>query len=130
MHHIWRRTRIRVKNLNKILAENYLKSTRITIRACTFSKIFRGSMPPDLPRAFLVFNQLQICSVEKKNMLDSNVEIMLPLLKILATPLSPVYQHFPNEGSKFRSKVAIKDFQDCDSIILLHFCLLFANYYL
>ena len=51
-----------------------------------------------------------------------------PPLEILATPLSAVYQHFPNEGSKFRSKVAVKDSQDCDSIIPLDFCLLFANY--
>ena len=51
-------------------------------------------------------------------------------LKILAMPLSAVYQHFPNERSKFRSKVVVKDFQDCDSIIPLHFCLLFKNCYL
>ena len=28
-----------------------------------------------------------------------------------------MYQHFSNEVSKFRCKVAVKDFQDCDSII-------------
>ena len=39
-----------------------------------------------------------------------------------------MYQHLFNKGSKFCSKVAVKDFQDCDSIIPLHFCLLFANY--
>ena len=55
-------------------------------------------------------------------------------LKILATPLSAGYQHFPNEGSKFRSKVAQITLkivtQYCDSIIPLHFHSLFANYYL
>ena len=53
-----------------------------------------------------------------------------PLLKFLATPLSAVYQHFSNQGSKFRSKVAVKDSQNCDSITPLHFCVLFANYLL
>ena len=38
-----------------------------------------------------------------------------PLLKFLATPLSAVYQHFTHEVSKFRSKVAVEDFQDCDA---------------
>ena len=42
-------------NLNKIcLNENYLKSNKRAITACKFSKIFRGSLPPDPPRAFLV----------------------------------------------------------------------------
>ena len=50
-----------------------------------------------------------------------------PLLKFLAAPLSAVFQHFSNQGSKFQTKVAAKDFQDCDSIILNHsFTLLFA----
>ena len=40
-----------------------------------------------------------------------------PLLKILATPLSAVYRHFRNEVSKFCSKVAAKDSQDCDAIL-------------
>ena len=53
-----------------------------------------------------------------------------PPLKILATLLSAVYQHFSNEGSKCRSKVAVKHSQDCDSIIPLHFCLLLPNHYL
>ena len=84
-------------------------------------------------KPFLFLNELQISSAEK-NTLEHNVEIMPPpgshSLKILAMPLSAVYQYFPNERSKFRSKVAVKDSQDCDSIIPLHFCLLFANYYL
>ena len=48
--------------------------------------------------------------------------------KFVATPLSAVYQHFSKKGSKFRIDVAVNDSQDCDSIIPLHFCLLFANY--
>ena len=32
-----------------------------------------------------------------------------------------MYQHFSNEGSKFRCKVAVKDSQDCDSIVFNHF---------
>ena len=78
----------------------------------------------------MFFNELQI-SFAEKNMLKHNVEIMPShSLKILAMPLSAVYQHFPNERSKFRSKVVVKDSQDCDSIIPLHFGLLSANYYL
>ena len=38
--------KIKVKKFKQNLAENYSKSTKIAIRACTFSKIFRGSMPP------------------------------------------------------------------------------------
>ena len=87
-------------------------------------------MPPDPPKPFLFFNELQI-SFAEKNMLEHNLEIMPShLLKILAMPLSAMYQYFPNERSKFRSKVVVKDSEDCDSIIPLHFCLLSANYYL
>ena len=45
---------------------------------------------------------------------------MAPLLKIFAWPLSAVCQHFSNHESMFRSKVAVKDSQECDSIILNH----------
>ena len=44
--------RIKAKKFAESLRENYSKSTKIAITACTFSKIFRGSMPPDPPRAF------------------------------------------------------------------------------
>ena len=46
--------RIRVKILKQTLPENHSKSTKIAIIACKFSKILRGSMPPDPLRAFLV----------------------------------------------------------------------------
>ena len=49
-----------------------------------------------------------------------------PPLKFLATPLSAVYQHFPNERSKFLRKVAVKDSQDYDSIIPVQFCKLLS----
>ena len=62
------------------------------------------------------------------------VRLLIQLVfKFLATLPSAVYQHFFNEGSKFCSKVAAKDSQNCDSsfsIIPLHFCLLFANHFL
>ena len=45
--------RIRVKKFKQNLPENYSKSTKIAISACKFSKIFRGSMPPDPPIAFV-----------------------------------------------------------------------------
>ena len=44
--------KIRVKKFKQNFRENYLKSTEVTIAACKFSKNFRGSMPPDPPRAF------------------------------------------------------------------------------
>ena len=46
--------KIRVEKFKQNLCENYLKSTKITITACKFSKIFWGSIPPDPPRAFRV----------------------------------------------------------------------------
>ena len=49
MHHILRSTQIRVKQFEQNLPENYSKRTKITIRACKFSKIFRGNMLPDPP---------------------------------------------------------------------------------
>ena len=86
-------------------------------------KNFPGSMPRTPRKPFLFFNELQIRFAEK-NTLEHDVEIMLPLalIKILAMPLSAEYQHFPKERSKFRSNVVVKDYQDCDSIIPLHFC--------
>ena len=56
------------------MRENFSKSTKITITACKFSKIFRGSTPLE---PFLFFNQLQISFAEKKNPWK-NVEIMAP----------------------------------------------------
>ena len=41
--------RIRVKQFKQNLPENYLNGTKTAITACKFSKIFRGSMPPDPP---------------------------------------------------------------------------------
>ena len=110
------------------LRENYSKSNKIAITACKFSNIFRGSLLPDLPRAFLAFcDQLPISSAEKKFRLKK-CRNYASFFEFLATPLSSAHQHFPYEKSKFRSKVAAKDSQGCDSIIRLHFCLLFANY--
>ena len=87
-------------------------------------------MLPDPLQLFLFLNQLQISSVKKKMLLKKKRgNYALPLLlKFLATPLSAVYQHFSDKGSKFRYKTAAKDCQDCDSIIPLRFCLLLANY--
>ena len=75
MHHILRSTQIRVKQFEQNLPENYSKRTEIAIKACKFSKIFRGSMLPDPLETFLLLNQLQICFAEK-NTLAKSVEIM------------------------------------------------------
>ena len=58
--------RIRVKQFKQNLPENYSKNTKITITACKFSKIFRGSMPPEPQKPFLYLNQLVIGSAEKQ----------------------------------------------------------------
>ena len=46
--------RIRGKKFKQNLAETYSKSNKIAITSCKFSKLFRGSMPLDPPRAFFV----------------------------------------------------------------------------
>ena len=46
--------RIRVKMFQPNLHKNYSKSSKLAITACKFSKIFRGNMSPDPPRAYLV----------------------------------------------------------------------------
>ena len=120
--------KIRVKRFKQNLPENCLKSIKIAIIACKFSRV---ACPQTPLKPFLLLNQLQISSAEKK-VFENNVEIMPPPpLKILAMLVSAVYQHFPNEGSKFCSKVAVglNNSQDWDSIIPLHFHSRFANYY-
>ena len=85
----------------------------------TFSKIIRESMPPDFPEPFYISISFKLVLLKKKT-LENNVKITPPLpFKILATLLSAEWQHFPNEGSKFRSKVALKDSLDCDAILWL-----------
>ena len=71
--------KIRVKKFKQNLPENNSKSTETAIAARKISKFFRRSMPPNPPRAFLVLNQLQISSAEKKYA-SKNVEIMPPLI--------------------------------------------------
>ena len=59
------RLRIKVKKCKQNLPEIYSKSTKMAITACKFSKIYRGSMPPDPLKPFVFLNQLQISSAEK-----------------------------------------------------------------
>ena len=73
------------KILNNLL-QNYSKVTEIAITACKLSKIFRESMPPNPPIAFLV-SSLASNYFCRKNTLEKNVVIMPPRLKFLATPL-------------------------------------------
>ena len=58
---------IRVKKFKQHLPENYSKSTKIAITECRFSKIIRGSMPPDLPRAFNIPNYEFVFSSPRRN---------------------------------------------------------------
>ena len=69
--------RIRVKKFKQNLRENYSKSTKIAITARKFSKIFRGSMPPDPLKPFSLLNQFQVCSA-KKNTLEKKYRNYAP----------------------------------------------------
>ena len=75
------------KSLNKICLRIIQKALQITITACKFSKIFRESMPPDPPRAFLVSQSFSNLFCRKKNALKKYGNYGFPLLKFLATPL-------------------------------------------
>ena len=75
-------------------------------------------MPPDLLRAFLVSQSASNyrSSAGKRKTFENNMEIVPPFKFCRrASECSAVY--FPNERSKFDSKVAVKDSQDCDAIL-------------
>ena len=74
MRHISRSTHNKGKKFKQNLTKIYSKSTKIAISARKPLKFFRGSMPPDPPRVFLVFQSAfnWFC---KKNTLEKNVEI-------------------------------------------------------
>ena len=59
--------RIKVKKFKQNLPKNYSKSTKIAITARKFLKIFRGSMPPNPLRAFLVSQSALNLLCRKKN---------------------------------------------------------------
>ena len=81
-------------------------------------KKFPGEHAPGLPESLSCFSISFELVLLKEKTLKNNVESTPPPpLKILATPPSAVYQQFPNERSKFRGKVAVKDSQDCDAIL-------------
>ena len=46
--------KIRGQNINKIFLKIVQKALKRPITVCKFSKIFRGSMPPDPPRVVFV----------------------------------------------------------------------------
>ena len=79
--------KIRIKKFQQNMLENYSKSTKIAITVCKFSKIFRGSMPPNL-YIFTCFSITFKFVLSKKKTLEKNVEIMPPPIKFLATPLA------------------------------------------
>ena len=70
--------RIKVKKFKQNLPKNYSKSTKIAITARKFLKIFRGSMPPNPLRAFLVSQSALNLFCRKKKYAQKNVEIMPP----------------------------------------------------
>ena len=88
MHHILRSTQIRVKQFEQNLPENYSKRTKITIRACKFLKIFRGSMLPDPPWDFLASQSASNLFCRKKYSCKKCGNYGSPLLKFLAAPLN------------------------------------------
>ena len=68
----------KAKQFKQNLPKNYAKSTKIAITACKFSKFFRGSMPPDPPRTFLVIQSASTLFGQGRNTLEKNAEIMAP----------------------------------------------------
>ena len=97
--------RIRVKKFKQNLTENYSKSTKIAITSCKFSKIFRGSMPPDPSRAFLVSQSASNLFCRKKIRLKKCGSYGPSLLKFLATPVDNA-KIFPQLMSKNRGTEA------------------------
>ena len=80
--------RIRIKKFKQNLPKSYSKSTNIAITTCKFSKFFRGSMPPDHPRAFLVFKLASNLFCQKKKKYAQKLwKLCPPLLKFLSTSL-------------------------------------------
>ena len=74
--------RSRAKKLNTICLKIIEKAPKIAITVCKFSKI-SGEASLRTPLELSLFlNQLQICSAEKKNTLEKNVEIMAPPFEI------------------------------------------------
>ena len=71
--------RFRGKKIRQNLPKNCLKSTKMVTTVCKLSKIFRGSMPPDPPRAFFILNMLQNDSAGKKKTSQKYVKIWCPL---------------------------------------------------
>ena len=60
---------LEAKKLNKICHKNCSKSSKMAITVSKFLKTFRGSIPPDPPRAiFLFLNLLQINFPEKNTL--------------------------------------------------------------
>ena len=60
---------LEAKKLNRICHKNCSKSSKMTITVSKFLKTYRGSIPPDPPRAiFLFLNSLQINFPEKNKL--------------------------------------------------------------
>ena len=70
------------KILNKICLRIIQKSLQIAITACKFSKIFRESMPPHPPRAFLVSQSFSNLFYRKKKRFKEIWKLWLPPFKI------------------------------------------------
>ena len=75
------------KNLNRFCLKIIQKAVKPAITACKFSKIFRGSMPPDRPKAFLVFQSASKQFCQKKCARKKCENYAFTLFKFLATPL-------------------------------------------
>ena len=67
---------IRVKKFKQNLRENYSKSNKIAITACEFSKLLRGSMLSDLPKAFLLSQSGFKVVLPNKKTIKNNEKIM------------------------------------------------------
>ena len=85
--HIWLNTQILGQKTKQNLPKNCSKSSKMATSVCKCSKIFRGSMPPDPPRAFFILNMLQNNSAGKNFTLENMSKFgALFLKKFLNTP--------------------------------------------
>ena len=69
---------LEAKKLNRICHKNCSKSSKMAITGSKFLKPFRGSIPPDSPRAIFLFHNLLQINFPEKNTLKKCKSFMPP----------------------------------------------------
>ena len=79
--------RFRGKKFKQNLTKNCSKNTKMVTTVCKLSKIFRGSIAPDPPRAFFILKMQQIILREKTTLENVKIWYRYPSQKkFLNTP--------------------------------------------